>query len=127
MAVEREQVIEYIKGLSVLELAELVKDLEDELGVSATQPVVQGVVPPPDYEEQLEVEQTEFSVKLLAAGAKKVQTIKAMREVDKALGLKEAKEVVESAPVTVLEGVSKEEAEGARAKLAETGAQVEVL
>jgi len=128
MAIERAEVVEYIKNMSVMDLTELVKELEEELGVSAQAPVVQGVMPPPNYDEVPEVEEkTEFTVKLVAAGDKKIQTIKALREVNKGLGLKEAKTVVEEAPVDVLLEVPKEEAEAAKEKLEGAGATVEIV
>lgn len=127
MAIERADVIAYIKGLSVMELTELVTELEDVLGVSATPQMVQGVTPPPDYTENPEPEeQTEFTVKLMAHGEKKIEVIKAIRQIVKGLGLKEAKTVVESAPVAILEAVPKSEAEEARKMLEEAGATVQV-
>ena len=126
--VNQQQVIDYIKGISVLELSQLVKTLESELGVSAAaaMPMAMpagmgaggGAAAPAE-------EKTEFDVVLKAAGDKKINVIKAVREVT-SLGLKEAKDLVESAPATVKEGVSKDEAESIKKKFEEAGATVEV-
>ncbi len=128
MAIERAEVIEYIKNLSVMDLSELIKELEEELGVSAAAPVMAGVMPAagaaPAAEEA--EEQTEFDVELIDVGDKKIQVIKALREIDKSLGLKEAKEKAESAPTKVLEAVSKEDAEAAKKKLEDAGASAQV-
>ena len=123
--VTQQQVIDYIKGISVIELSELVKVLEKELGVSAAvaMPVmVPGTGAPgaPAAEEQ-----TEFTVTLTEIGDKKINVIKAVREVT-SLGLKEAKDLVESAPKPVKEGVSKDEAETVRKKFEDVGAKVEI-
>ena len=128
MAIERADVIEYIKNLSVMDLSELIKELEDELGVSAAAPVAMGMVPgaaaaAPAEEAE---EQTEFDVEVLALGEKKIQVIKALREIDKSLGLKEAKTLAESVPAKVVEGATKEEAEAAKEKLEGAGATVEI-
>lgn len=117
--------IEEVKALTVLELSELVKELEEEFGVSAAAPVAAAAAGPAAAGEAAEDEQTEFDVMLNAAGSQKIQVIKAVREIT-GLGLKEAKEVVDSAPKAVKEGVSKEEAEELKAKLEEVGAEVEV-
>jgi large subunit ribosomal protein L7/L12 len=117
-------IAEQIQGLTLMEAAELVKTLEDKLGVSAAAAtVVAGAVgaAPAAAEE----EQTEFTVVLTGAGANKIATIKAVREVTN-LGLKEAKDLVDNAPKPVKENVSKEEAETLKKKLTEAGAQVEV-
>ncbi len=122
-----EQMIEEIKGMTVMELNTLVKALEDEFGVSAAAaaPVMMaGAVPGAGAAEQAE-EQTEFDVVLNSVGDKKINVIKAVREVT-ALGLKEAKELVESAPAKIKEGVSKDEAETVKKKFEEAGAQVEI-
>src|ERR687884_181091 len=127
--VTQQQVVDYIKGISVLELSQLVKTLESELGVSAAaaMPVFAGAMPgaggggaaaPAE-------EKTDFTVTLTEIGGNKINVIKVVREIT-ALGLKEAKDLVESAPKPVKEGVSKEEAEAIRAKLADAGATVEV-
>jgi large subunit ribosomal protein L7/L12 len=121
----KEEIIEVIKGMSVLELSELVKALEEEFGVSAAAPVAvaapaAGVAAAPEEEEQ-----TEFDVVLTAAGQKKIQVIKVVREIT-GVGLKDAKDLVDSAPRAIKEKVSKEEAEAVKAKLVEAGAEVEI-
>lgn len=124
------KIIEEIEKLSVLELAELVKALEDKFGVSAAAPVAMTAAPTVGEGQstgaQPAEEKTEFNVILSAAGANKIAVIKAVREVKPDLGLKEAKDLVESAPKELLSGVKKEEAEEAKKKLEETGAQVEI-
>ena len=125
--VTQEQVVEYIKGISVLELSQLVKTLEEELGVSAAaaMPVaVAGGVAPGAAAEAAE-EQTEFTVTLTEVGAKKINVIKAVREVT-SLGLKEAKDLVESAPTAVKEGIPKDEADAIVKKFEDVGAKAEV-
>ncbi len=114
--------IEEIKALTVLELSELVKAIEEEFGVSAAAPVavVAGGAAAPAAEEK-----TEFDVVLAEAGATKIAVIKVVREIT-GLGLKEAKELVDGAPKPVKTGVSKEDAEAAKAKLEEAGAKVEL-
>ncbi|HHT70921.1 MAG TPA: 50S ribosomal protein L7/L12 [Firmicutes bacterium] len=121
----KEEIIEVIKGMSVLELSELVKALEEEFGVSASAPMAvaapaAGVAAAPEEEEQ-----TEFDVVLTAAGQKKIQVIKVVREIT-GVGLKDAKDLVDSAPRAIKEKVSKEEAEAVKAKLVEAGAEVEI-
>ncbi|MBV7276235.1 50S ribosomal protein L7/L12 [Clostridium thailandense] len=117
----REDIIQAIKEMSVLELNELVKACEEEFGVSAAAPVaVAGAAAPAAAEEK-----TEFDVVLANAGSEKIKVIKAVRELT-GLGLKEAKEVVDGAPKTLKEAVSKEDAEAIKAKLAEVGATVEI-
>ena len=118
----KEQIIEAIKEMSVLELNELVKACEEEFGVSAAAPVaiVGGAVAGAAAEEK-----SEFDVVLTSAGANKIKVIKAVRELT-GLGLKEAKEIVDGAPKTLKEAVAKEEAEDMKAKLAEVGAEVEL-
>lgn len=118
----KEQIIEAIKEMSVLELNELVKACEEEFGVSAAAPVavVGGAAAGAAAEEK-----SEFDVVLTNAGANKIKVIKAVRELT-GLGLKEAKEIVDGAPKTLKEAVAKEEAEDMKAKLAEVGAEVEV-
>ena len=116
----REQIIEAIKAMTVLELNELVKACEEEFGVSAAAPVaVVGAAGGAAAEE----EQTEFTVVLESAGAEKIKVIKAVRELT-GLGLKEAKEVVDGAPSTIKEGVDKAEAEAIKKALEEVGAAV---
>jgi len=118
----REDIIQAIKEMSVLELNELVKACEEEFGVSAAAPVaVAGAV----AGGEAAAEKTEFDVVLASAGANKIKVIKVVREIT-GLGLKEAKEIVDGAPKTIKEAVSKEEAEDMKAKLAEVGAEVEV-
>ena len=123
--VTQEQVVEYIKGISVLQLSELVKTLEEELGVSAAMPMaVAGGAAPGAVAEAAE-EQTEFTVTLTEIGAKKINVIKAVREVT-SLGLKEAKDLVESAPAAIKEGISKDEADAIAKKFNDVGAKAEV-
>ena len=119
----KEQIIEAIKEMSVLELNELVKACEEEFGVSAAAPVavVGGAAAGAAAEEK-----SEFDVVLTNAGANKIKVIKAVRELT-GLGLKEAKEIVDGAPKTLKEAVAKEEAEDMKAKLAEVGAEVEEI
>lgn len=121
----KEEIIAAIEQMTVLELSDLVKALEQRFGVSAAAPVVAtGVVPGVAAAPVEEVEEkTEWDVELKDFGAKKIQVIKAVRAITD-LGLKEAKELVESAPVTLLTGVSKEVAEDAKAKLEAEGATV---
>ena len=120
------EIIEAVKGLTVLELAELVKAFEEEFGVSAAAPVAVAAAPAAGAAAvPVEEEQTEFDVILNAAGEKKVNVIKVVRELT-GLGLKESKDLVDGAPKAVKEKVSKEEAEAAKAKLVEAGATVEV-
>ena len=125
--VTQEQVVEYIKGISVLELSELVKTLEEELGVSAAaaMPVAVAGGAAPGAGADAAEEQTEFTVMLTEVGAKKINVIKAVREVT-SLGLKEAKDLVESAPTAVKEGIPKDEAEAIVKKFEEVGAKTEV-
>ena len=121
----KEDILEAIKGLSVLELSELVKDLEEAFGVSAA-PVamatVQGVAATEEAAQE-EEEQTEFTVQLQEIGPNKINVIKAVRQVT-TLGLKEAKELVESAPTAVKEGIGKDEADDLKSKLEAAGATV---
>ena len=122
MEVSREQVKDFIKNMSLLEAASLVKELEDELGVSAAAPVA--VAAAPAAAEAVE-EKTEFDAVLTGAGEKKIQVIKVVREIT-GLGLKEAKDLVDGAPKNVKEGVSKDEAEEIKTKIEEVGGSVEV-
>ncbi|WP_322907982.1 50S ribosomal protein L7/L12 [Paenibacillus campi] len=117
----QEQILEAIKGMTVLELNDLVKAIEEEFGVTAAAPVAAAA----GGGAEAAAEQTEFDVVLTSAGASKINVIKAVREVT-GLGLKEAKEVVDNAPKAIKEGVSKDEAESVKAKLEEAGASVEV-
>ena len=116
-------ILEEIKSLTILELNDLVKAVEEEFGVSAAAPV--GVVAAAGAAAPAVEEKTEFDVVLKSFGAKKLDVIKAVREIT-GLGLKEAKEMVEGAPKTVKEGVSKDEAEKVKAALVEAGATVEI-
>ena len=128
MAINKEEILEGIKELSVLDLAELVKALEEELGVSAAAPVAVAAAPAQSGSTDGgsdEEEQTEFDVTLKDVGANKIQVIKAVREVT-TLGLKEAKELVEGAPTKVKEGVGKSDADEAKEKLEAAGATVSV-
>lgn len=121
--------IEAIAGMTVLELSELVKAIEEKFGVSAAAPAVAGMMPGAGQdggeEAEKKEEKTSFSVELTSAGAQKIQVIKALREVT-SLGLKEAKDLVDAAPKMVKEGVAKEEAEAMKKKLEEAGASVTV-
>jgi large subunit ribosomal protein L7/L12 len=127
MAAIREDVIEYLKGMTLLEASQLVKELEETFGVSAAAATVAAAPAAGGGAEAAAPveEKTEFDVVLQAAGGNKINVIKVVREVT-ALGLKEAKDLVEAAPKAVKEGVSKEEAETIRQKLADAGATVEV-
>ncbi len=117
------QILESIKSLTILELADLVKAVEEEFGVSAAAPVA--VAGAAGAAAPAAEEKTEFDVVLKSFGAKKLDVIKVVREIT-GLGLKEAKELVEGAPKTIKEGLSKEDAEAMKAKIAATGAEVEV-
>jgi len=123
MAITKEDVLEFISGLSVLELNELVKEFEEKFGVSAQPTVVAGggAAAPAEAAE----EKTEFTVVLKDAGDKKINVIKVVREIT-GLGLKEAKAAVEGAPTDIKENIKKEEAEEIKAKLEEAGAKVEL-
>jgi len=117
--------VDWVETISVLELSQLVKALEDRLGVSASAPVAVAAAGPAAGGESAAEEKTEFDVVLTEAGGQKIQVIKEIRALT-SLGLKEAKELVESAPKAVKEGVSKEEAEEIKTKLEGTGASVEI-
>ena len=126
MALTKNEILEGIKGLSVVELSELVKSLEEEFGVSAAAPVMAvsaAAAGAPGAIEAAEEEKTDFTVVLKEFGANKINVIKAVRELTQ-LGLREAKDLVESAPKPVNENVSKDEAEAAKKKLEEAGATV---
>jgi len=122
---DQQQVIDYIKGISVLELSQLVKALEDELGVSAAAAVPVAVAGSGAGAKAEAEEQTEFTATLTEIGAKKINVIKAVREVT-SLGLKEAKELVEGAPQIVKEDLSKEDAEALQKKFEAVGAKIEI-
>ncbi len=119
------KLIEDVKALTVLELSELVKALEEEFGVSAAAPVAVAAAAAPAAGAAAAEEKTEFDVVLAEAGAEKIKVIKVVRELT-GLGLKEAKDLVDGAPKTVKEGVSKDDAEAMKAKLEEVGAKVEL-
>ena len=123
----KEDILETIKGMNVLELSELVKDLEETFGVSAAAPVAVAAAPDDGGSSAAPAaeEKTEFDVSLKDIGANKINVIKAVRSVT-TLGLKEAKDLVESAPTVVKEGVSQEEADEAKEALEEAGATVEI-
>jgi large subunit ribosomal protein L7/L12 len=122
--VTQQQVVEYIKGISVLELSQLVKTLESELGVSAAAPMMMGGGGGAAAAAPAE-EKTEFTVTLTEVGGNKINVIKVVREIT-ALGLKEAKDLVEGAPKPIKEGVNKDEAAAIKKKFEEVGAKVEV-
>ena len=122
----REEMISAIESMTVLELNELVKALEEKFGVSAAAPVAVAAAPAAGAAAPAAEEKTEFDVVLKEAGAEKIKVIKVVREVVSGLGLKEAKEIVDGAPKTLKEGVSKDEAEKIKAKFAEVGATVEI-
>ena len=133
MAADLEKMIDEISNMTVLELSELVKALEDKFGVSAsaapavaTPGMVPGAMPSEAAEEEAAEEKTEFDVQLKEFGAQKIPVIKEVRALT-GLGLKEAKEKVESAPVAIQEGVSKEDAEKAKEQLEALGAVVEIV
>ena len=122
--ITREQVVDYLSNLPVIQIAEMIKDLENKWGVKAA-PVAVAAAAGPVAAAPVKEEQTEFDVILAAAGANKIQVIKAIREIT-GLGLKEAKDLVEAAPKTVKEAVSKADAEDMKKKLTEAGATVEL-
>jgi large subunit ribosomal protein L7/L12 len=124
MAVSREEIIEVLSNMSVLEVTQLVSELEEKWGVSAAAPVAVAAAGPAAEAAAAE-EKTEFDVVMSSFGANKVGVIKAIRTIT-GLGLKEAKDMVEGVPATVKEGVSKDEAEGIKKQLEEAGASVEV-
>ena len=127
MASEKIQgILDTVGGLSVLELNELVKELQEQWGVTAAVAGPAAAAAGPAEAAPVAEEQTEFDVILKEAGAQKIQVIKAVREVQPTLGLKEAKEVVDSAPKAVAEGVTKEDAEKMKEKLEAVGAVVEI-
>ena len=125
MAVTKDDVIDFLSNMSVLELSELIKDLEEKFGVSAAAPAAVAVAGAPAEGGEAAAEQTEFDVVLAAVGDAKIKVIKEVRAIT-SLGLKEAKELVEGAPAPVKEGVSKEEAEEIKTQLEAVGAVVEV-
>ncbi len=124
MSVTKEQVIEFIANMSVLDLSELIKELEEKFGVSAAAPAMAMMAAPAEAAAAVE-EKTEFDVILTACGANKINVIKVVRALT-GLGLKEAKDKVDGAPQAIKEGVSKDEAEAAKKQLEEAGASVEM-
>jgi large subunit ribosomal protein L7/L12 len=128
MSVSKADVVEFLKSMTVLELSELIKELEETFGVSAAAPVAlaaPGAAAAGEAAPAAE-EQTEFTVVLVDAGAKKIDVIKEVRVIVSGLGLKEAKDLVEGAPQNVKEGVTKEEAEKFKKQLEAVGAKVEL-
>jgi large subunit ribosomal protein L7/L12 len=124
MAVAKVEILDLISNMTVLELSQLIKEMEEKFGVSAAASAVAAAPPPPATAEKAE-EQTEFSVTLTAVGASKVSVIKVVRTVT-GLGLKEAKDLVDGAPKVVKEGVSKADAEAIQKQLTEAGATCEL-
>ena len=125
MVATKEDVISFIESMTVLELSEFVKELEEKFGVSAAAPVMMGGAMQAGGEAAEAEEKTEFTVTLKAVGQQKIKVIKAIRELT-SLGLKEAKEVADTAPKAVVENVSKEDADAAADKFKEVGAEVEI-
>ena len=123
--ITKEDVIEFIANMSVIDLSELVKEMENKFGVSAAAPVAMVAAAGPAAAAPQAEEQTEFTVMLIAHGDKKIQIIKEVRAIT-GLGLKEAKSLVDEVPKPVKEGISKEEAEKIKKQLEEAGAQVEI-
>ena len=125
MAVTKEEVVEFISNMTVLELSEFIKELEEKFGVSAAAPAAAMMVAAPAEAAAPAEEKTEFDVVLKEVGANKIAVIKAVRAITD-LGLKEAKAKVDSVPSTIKEGVSKDDAEAAKKQLTEAGATVEL-
>ncbi len=125
MAITKNEIIEWIDQATMLEISDLVKSIEQKYGISAAAAMPSTVAVGPGVETKAAEEKTEFTVVLSAVGDKKINVIKAVREVT-SLGLKEAKDLVEGAPKPVKEGVSKEEAESIKKKFEEAGATVEI-
>lgn len=123
--ISKEDVIKFIENMTVLELSELVKELEERFGVSAAAPVAMAAMPAGAAEAAPVAEQTEFSVVITGVGDKKIQVIKEVRAIT-SLGLKEAKDLVEKVPGVVKEGIPKDEAEAIAKQLTEAGATVEI-
>jgi len=123
--VTKEDVVEFISNMTVLELSEFVKELEEKFGVSAAAPVAVAAAVPGGAAPEEAAEQTEFDVILAEVGDKKIQVIKAVRAIT-SLGLKEAKAVVDGAPGPIKEGIPKDEAENIKGQLEEAGATVEI-
>ena len=125
MSISQDQVVEYIKNLTLSQVKDLISELEKELGVEASAPVMMGAMPAAAGQEEEKEEQTEFDVILKEYGSNKIAVIKAVRALT-GLGLKDAKQAVEGAPYTSKEAVSKEEAEEAKKALVDAGATVEI-
>ena len=125
MAVSKDDILETISNMSVMDVVDLISAMEEKFGVSAAAPVAMAASPAAGQEAAAEEEQTEFDVVLTSFGTSKVPVIKAVREIT-GLGLKEAKDLVESAPASVKEGVVKDEAEELKKKFEEVGATVEI-
>jgi large subunit ribosomal protein L7/L12 len=125
MSISRQELIDTLANMTVLELSELIKELEDKFGVSAATPMAMAAVAPVAAAAPVEEEKTEFDVVLTVCGPNKIQVIKEVRAIT-TLGLKEAKEAVESVPTTLKEAISKAEAEEIKKKLEEQGATVEI-
>ena len=125
MSVTKEQVVDFIANMTVLELSEFIKELEEKFGVSAAAPAAAMMAMPAAAAAPAEEEKTEFDVILKAAGANKIAVIKVVRALT-GLGLKEAKDKVDGAPSTLLEAIAKDKAEDAKKQLVEAGAEVEV-
>lgn len=121
----KEEILDAIANMSVLELSELLTEFEEKFGVTAAAPVAVAAAGPAGGGEAAEEEKTDFDVVLTSAGDKKIQVIKAVRELT-SLGLKEAKELVESAPKAIVEGANKDDAEAAKTKIEEAGGAVEL-
>lgn len=127
MAITKDDVVEYLKGISLLEASELVKELEEVFGVSAAAAAAPMMMAAPGGEAAPAAEEKDtFDVVLTAAGGNKIAVIKAVREIVAGLGLKEAKDLVDGAPKALKEGVSKDEAEEIKTKLTDAGASVEL-
>lgn len=124
MAVSKNEILEAISNMSVIDVVELIADMEEKFGVSAAAPVAAAVAPAADGDEAV-AEQTEFEVVMTSFGATKVPVIKVVRALT-GLGLKEAKDLVESSPASIKEGVNKDEAEDVKKQLEEAGASVEI-
>ena len=126
MAITKDEVVEFLKGMTLLEASELVKELEEVFGVSAAAAAAPAAAAPAGDAAPAAEEKDTFDVILTAAGGNKIAVIKVVREVVAGLGLKEAKDLVDGAPKALKEGVSKDEAEEIKTKLTEAGASVEV-
>ncbi len=123
--ITKDDVVEFIANMTVLELSEFVKELEEKFGVSAAAPVAMMAAAPAEGGGEAAAEQTEFNVMLTATGDQKIQVIKEVRAIT-GLGLKEAKALVDGVPAAVKEGVAKDEAEGIKKQLEDVGASVEI-